>query len=122
LPSVTNHLQERFVKPLAVNNMVALIAPACTEARTVGEKSPTFATLAEGVEAYLETTSGSGLEVPPWLRTLEEELNRVQRLDDRATPFETEGELPLPESTLNLREMRQQLRQWREPLTTRKKK
>ena len=45
LPSVTNHLQERFVKPLAVNNMVALLAPACADARTIGEDSPTFAAL-----------------------------------------------------------------------------
>jgi hypothetical protein len=122
LPSVTNHLQERFVKPLVVNNMVALLSPACAEARTLGEKSPTFAALEDAVEDYLRSTSGSGLDVPPWLRTLEEELNRVQRLEDRSSIPDAEGELQLPECTLNLRDMRQQLRQWREPLSGRKKK
>ena len=129
LPSVTNHLHERFVKPLVVNNMVALLAPACTEARerpvipkNVALPRSSFAALQDNIEDYLQTTSGSGLEVPPWLRTLEEELNRIQRVDDRQAMSDAEGEVSLPESSLNLREMRQQLRQWREPLAPRKKK
>lgn len=129
LPSITNHLNERFVKPLAVNNMVALLGPACVEAKErqrVSKKVEflgfSFETLQENVEEYLQTTSGSGLEVPPWLRTLEEELNRIQRVDDRALASDVEGEVSLPECPLNLREMRQQLRQWREPLSPRKKK
>jgi hypothetical protein len=102
--------------------MVALLAPACAQARTLGEKSPTFQALEDAVEEYLRSTSGSGLEVPPWLRTLEEELNRVQRLEDRSSIPDAEGELQLPECPLNLRDMRQQLRQWREPLLGRKKR
>ena len=81
-----------------------------------------IAMLQDNVEDYLQTTSGSGLEGPPWLRTLEEELNRIQRVDDRQSLADAEGEVSLPECSLNLREMRQQLRQWREPLAPRKKK
>jgi len=121
LPSITNHLQERFVKPLAVNNMLAMLGPACAEARARSNAKPTFARLEKEIENYLRTTSGSGLEVPPWLRLLEEELNRLQRVDDRSSS-EPEGEVPLPELTLTLRDLRQQLRQWRDPLTARRKR
>jgi hypothetical protein len=83
---------------------------------------PSFRWLQELAEDYLKTTSGSGLDVPPWLRALEEELNRLQNEDDRWQAPDFETELRLPPCSLNLREMRQQLRQWREPLTPRKKK
>jgi hypothetical protein len=74
------------------------------------------------VEEYLKTTSGSGLEVPPWLRSLEDELNRVQQEDDRWQASDFEPELRLPPCPLSLREMKQQLRQWRDPLSSRKRK
>ncbi len=147
LPSVTNHLQERFVKPLAINKMIALLGPACTESRRRSEQPPpaapakptrgrrktvkeppepvdppAFKWLQELAEDYLKTTSGSGLDVPPWLRALEEELNRLQQEEDRWQSPEFESELRLPPCNINLRDMRQQLRQWKDPLSTRKRK
>jgi hypothetical protein len=139
LPSVTNHLQEQFVKPLAVNKMVALIGPTCAEStwpptaerpkaargrgKAAGVLSPSaFRRLQHLVEEYLKTTSGSGLEVPPWLRSLEEELNRVQKEDDRWQAMDFEPELRLPPCSLSLRELKLQLRQWRDPLSARKRK
>jgi len=141
LPSVTNHLHERFVKPLAVNKMIALMGTACEESREQGEtpakapksKSkkkatpdapqdpPAFRRMQELCEDYLKTTSGSGLDVPPWLRALEDELNKVQREDDHWQSPEYEPELRLPPCNLNLREMRQQMKQWKEPLTPRRR-
>jgi hypothetical protein len=141
LPSVTNHLEEQFVKPLTVNKMVALIGPTCTEAQWPPAPPPppkparsrskaaaatpmpsAFRRLQFLVEEYLKTTSGSGLEVPPWLRLLEDELNRVQNEDDRWQAPDFEPELRLPQGTLSLREFKQQLRQWRDPLSSRKRK
>ncbi len=150
LPSVTNHLQERFVKPLSVNKMIALLGTSCEESRKFLEWSrepspaagadkpakgrkkskaesppsdpPAFRRLQELSEDYLQTTSGSGLDVPPWLRALEEELNRLQHDEDRWQLPEFESELRLPPCSLNLREMRQQLRQWTDPLSSRKRK
>lgn len=141
LPSVTNHLQERFVKPLAVNKMIALMATSCegpqeiadilpkpTKSKskkkptaTAATEPPAFRRLQELCEDYLKTTSGSGLDVPPWLRALEDELNRVQREDDRWQSSEYEPELRLPPCNLNLREMRQQIKQWKDPLSPRRK-
>jgi len=121
LPSVANHLQERFVKPLMVNTMVAALAKAVDEGHERGDNSSAFKALVELVEQYLKTSIGSGLEIPAWLRTLEEEVNRLQHIGDPA-PAEHDTMLRLGESPLNLRELRLQLRTWQQPLTPRNSK
>lgn len=133
LPSISNHLRERFVKPLSVNTMVALLGPACAPAVPTTETAPKsrgatshkpdpFRLLQKLVDEYLKSTSGSGLEVPPWLRQLEDELNRVQDSDLATGSLDLDADLDLPPCLLNLRETKQQLRQWRDPLTGRKRK
>lgn len=131
LPSISNHLRERFVKPLSVNTMAALIAPACSTVipepppktrSTTAHRPDPFRLLQKLVDDYLKSTSGSGLEVPPWLRQLEDELNRVQDADHSIGSLDLDADLSLPPSLLNLRETKQQLRQWRDPLTGRKRK
>ncbi len=131
LPSISNHLRERFVKPLSVNTMAALIAPACLmtppeppprSRGAIAHRPDPFRLLQKLVDDYLKSTSGSGLEVPPWLRQLEDELNRVQHADQSTGSLDLDADLDLPPSLLNLRETKQQLRQWRDPLTGRKRK
>lgn len=119
LPSVSSHLQERFVKPLAVNRMVASLEPAWRGAQEGNVETDAMNTLKQAIEAYLQDTTGAGLDVPAWLRTLEEELNRVQGVDDLPRT-EVEPNLSLSLAPLSLREMRQQIRNWRQSLTTRK--
>ncbi len=121
LPSVANHLQERFVKPLMVNTMVAALARATEEAQGQGIQSPAFESLLRLMEDYLKSTIGSGLEVPAWLRTLEEEVNRIQQTGD-AVSGDQEPLLRLGEAPLNLRELRLQLRTWQQPLSPRNSK
>lgn len=121
LPSVTNHLQERFVKPLAVNHMLAQIRPACEDADAGRVDSPSFQTMQTAVEEYLKTTSGSGLDVPAWLKTLEEELQHVHESGDAPVP-DVEPQLRLPAPTLSLKDLRQQLKGWKQPPSERKGK
>ncbi|MBM4077064.1 MAG: hypothetical protein FJ267_15650, partial [Planctomycetes bacterium] len=121
LLSVSNHLQERFVKPLAVNHMLARMKPACEDADRGRSNSPSFMALQTSVEEYIKTTSGSGLEVPSWLRMLEDELNRVHESGEQPTP-DSEPQLRLPPSSIALKELRQQLKQWKEPPSNRKGK
>ncbi len=121
MPSVANHLEERFVKPLSVNHMLARIRPACEDAEKGREESPSFQALQISVEEYLKTTSGSGIDIPAWLRTLEEELNRVHESGETAPP-DAEPQLHLPIPALSLKELRQQLKQWKQPPSDRKGK
>lgn len=121
LPSVTNHLQERFVKPLAVNHMLAQIRPACEDADAGRHDSPSFQAMQSAVEEYIKTTSGSGLDVPSWLKTLEEELQHVHESGDAPVP-DVEPQLRLPAPSLSLKDLRQQLKGWKQPPSDRKGK
>jgi hypothetical protein len=121
MPSVANHLEERFVKPLSVNHMLARIRPACEDAESGREDSQAFQALQASVEDYLKTTSGSGIDIPAWLKTLEEELNRVHESGDTAPP-DAEPQLHIPIPALSLKELRQQLKHWKQPPSDRKGK
>ena len=121
MPSVANHLEERFVKPLSVNHMLARIRPACEDADKGRIESPAFQALQSAVEEYLKTTSGSGIDIPVWLKNLEEELNRVHESGEISPP-DAEPQLQLPNSTLSLKDLRLQLKQWKQPPSDRKGK
>lgn len=114
LPSVTDRLSERFVKPLALDRILALVRPAMLDGRA-DRPSENFRRLQTETETYLSTTSGSALEIQPWLQSLSDEVQHV------------ESELSVPESTdlivpvrlvvpLTLGELAQQLAVWEKPL------
>jgi len=66
-------------------------------------------------------SSGSGLDIPLWLKTLEDELNRVHESGDQPAP-DAEPQLRLPAPAITLKDIRQQLKQWKEPPSQRKGK
>jgi len=72
LRTVADHVQERFAKPLALDRLVALIEPAMAEARQPGERKA-FTRLMQELQPYAATPTGVGLDVPHWLRRLEQE-------------------------------------------------
>src|SRR5262249_9643590 len=55
LPGVSDRLSERFVKPLLLDRILALVKPALREARGGGE-FPDFARLRAECDEYLSTT------------------------------------------------------------------
>ncbi|WP_166828364.1 hypothetical protein [Thalassoroseus pseudoceratinae] len=111
LPALTDRIEERFVKPLAVNRMLALVEPAVEDARNNRQPSAAFEALREEIQNYLESTSGSGIDVAPWLRNIEKEV-------ELADPFGSFAERPFgPRRTtdsvrLNLPQLHRQLRRW----------
>ena len=115
LPSVSDRLNERFVKPLAVNRMLALIPRAITDLHEGRLPSKSFKTLREEIDDYCANTSGAGIDVPGWLRTLENEVYNVDEFgpDDLASP---NHDLHLPLNSITLTEVRHQLDIWNEPL------
>src|SRR5262249_33504267 len=93
LNTVRDRVEERFVKPLALDRLCALVEPAVREARQ-GSGS-TFGRLQQEVQSYTATPTGVGLDVPAWLRRLELEVHRVQAAQSTlATLAETLYRIP----------------------------
>ena len=76
LPALADRLAERFLRPLAVNRMRSLVEAARDDARVQRVASPAFSRLQVEVDRYLDETHGSGIDVPPWLQRLEQEVDR----------------------------------------------
>jgi len=80
MPTVADRLAERFVRPLTIDRIRALVAPAIEEAREGGE-SPKFEMLQHDTEYLTREPTGVGLDVPTWLVALEEEVEDVLHAD-----------------------------------------
>jgi hypothetical protein len=114
LPSITDRLNERFVKPLALDRILSLVEPAVRDAKA-SRPSPAFERLEKEVEQYLSTTSGSALELQPWLQSLSDEVQTaaVEPFDPTELPQPFDDLPPLP---IDLGTLRAQLEVWEKPL------
>ena len=121
MPTITDHLKERFVKPLAVNRMLALVKQAVMDARSGKDHSPDFDLLSKEVDDYLQDSWGSGVDIPEWLRALEQEVAAAANPNDGGRPG-TEAELDVPPLKISRREFHQQAKSWRDPLGNRNRK
>jgi hypothetical protein len=108
LPSVSDRLGERFVRPLRVDRLRALVSPAMEELRN-GETAVALARLEEGITEFTEKPSGSGFDVPSWLQALEAEVDDVSASDAQDLEM-VDPLLELPQVRLSLKETEQQLR------------
>jgi hypothetical protein len=115
LGTVTDCLQERFVKPLALDQLCALIAPAMAEARQVGDH-PSFERLRRQLQPLAATPTGVGLDVPQWLRRLEAEVQRVWATQS-AVAVLAEELFRIPPRFIGHEDVQQQLHEWEEPLS-----
>jgi hypothetical protein len=71
LPSISDHFAEEFIKPFAINRILALV-PAAVKEGQAGRREPhAFQTLHREIENYLATSTGSAAELPEWLIRLE---------------------------------------------------
>jgi hypothetical protein len=116
LRSVADRIGERFVKPLALDRLCALVEPAMDEARSA-QLTGVFAQFRQALQSYAAQPVGSGLDVPHWLRRLEME---VQRVYGQRTAIATLAEdlFQTPKLPLTPEELQAQLRAWDEPLWT----
>src|SRR5205823_5131104 len=76
LITISDRLEERFVKPLRLDRLAALIGPAVDEAKLEGDH-PTFVQLKKDLQQFASAPTGVGLDAPAWLRRLEMETQRV---------------------------------------------
>lgn len=114
LPVVSDRIHERFVMPLATNRMLALVPAALEDARSGRTDSESFERLQDEVQSYLESTMGSGVDIPDWLQKLDAAVLNAgdETLEgDIAPQFFVLGD-PVP---LRLRSIQQQLKNWSPP-------
>ena len=115
LPGISDRLAERFVKPLLLDRILALVKPALRDARA-GASSPSFERLKIECNEYLSTTLGSALEPQPWLQTLEEEIQHVESDGPVSADSTPRIEPPAARAPIDLDDLRRQLTVWEKPL------
>ncbi len=107
LRTIRDRLEERFLMPFEVERAAAWIAPAAAAAaQGATEADPPFQRLAEAIQPLARRVSGVGLDVPQWLRRLEEALRDSQQ----------PGEEPAPPPPPDLDDLQRQLTEWDRPL------
>jgi hypothetical protein len=110
MPTIADRLNERFVRPLAIDRVRALIAPALREAHQ-GVAGPVFELLEEEIEQFLRDPTGVGLDVPLWISALEDEVDRHRRPDGKRT-WEEEIKAAIPARLLSFDETQTQIDAW----------
>jgi hypothetical protein len=107
---VADRIAERFVKPMVIDRMRALVEPAI---RSAGAKDDArhFELLEQECEALTREPTGVGLDTPSWLAALEEEVELArrpwhERLDERGL------EDVLPRTVLTQEQVQQELDSW----------
>ena len=122
LRTVRDRLEERFVQPLQVDQAGARVQRAAA-ARRDGqpEDNPAFRGLLAAVAPLADQPVGVGLDIPAWVRRLEDELRNVKLMDpdedSEAVEDAVPDDFPLPPPTvLGLDEFRRQITDWDTPL------
>jgi hypothetical protein len=110
LPTIADHLAERFVRPLVIDRLRALIAPAIAEGRSGATEAPSFELLEQEIEELTADPTGVGFEVPDWLASLEQEV--LDQTDGWQHPGRAETSTPPPQVKLTLDEVHAQLTGW----------
>ncbi len=114
LPSVAERLGERFIRPLEIDRLRALVRPAM-ESVSEAESSPAFDLLNREVGRFTAQPAGVGFEVPPWIDALEEEVERARQGETDDVPV-LDAAPQIKQELLSLDEIMIQLDAWQQLL------
>jgi hypothetical protein len=110
MPTVADRINERFVRPMVIDRICALVERAIREAEA-GETSPAFGQLEAETAELTREPSGVGLDTPPWLASLEEEVDdALDRIHNRDRQISLDA--LLPPVKLTFENVRRQLNRW----------
>jgi hypothetical protein len=109
LRTIRDRLEERFLLPLRLDELSALIEPCIEEARNESGSKEKINEFLEKLHPLAERPTGVGLEAPDWLIELQ---NEVRRSRESAAI-----EPPRPERfALNWSDLQKQLSEWDKPI------
>ena len=112
LPSVADRIGERFVRPLAIDRLCALVRPAIEELRR-GRSPKSFRRLEKEVARFTQQPSGVGFDLPSWLEALEDEAVRVRsRLPEARDAQDPAAHVP--QLRLSRDQFQRELERWEE--------
>ena len=79
MQSICDRLAERFVQPMAIDFMRSLVKPSINDADSNPDAvAVAFEKLQTESDRFLQSPSGSGVDVPEWLLSLEEEVELLR--------------------------------------------
>jgi len=110
LATIRDRIEERFVQPLVLDRLCAMIEPALEQAPAwLGKTEPS--PLEKELEPFATTPSGVGLDVPPWLVRLQNELERA-RMSKSDLGNLAETVFQVPKTVVTFESLIAQLRDW----------
>ena len=112
LRSVADRLGERFIRPLTIGRLRALVEPAFREATVEGPK-PAFDVLKYRIDELAGEPSGVGFVVPSWLEALEREADQL-RLPGSVDYDDFQWYTQLPKTRSTLSDISRQINAWAE--------
>jgi hypothetical protein len=77
LESVGRRIEGKFESQIQIDRLIALVQPAVSKPRT-HESLKAFDLLQHEAQAFCKTTTGVGIDLPPWLAALEHEVEQNQ--------------------------------------------
>ncbi len=108
LRTIADRLAQRFVQPLVVESLCALVRPAVEELRA-GRELVSFAELEKELAPFTAEPGGVGYDLPFWLETLQ---RTVERLELGSDEYEVPIAPLLPQVKLSLKELQRQIDAW----------
>jgi len=123
MPTVADRILERFVQPMTIDRMRALVGPAMRDAeispvpaesksKTIAKPnskaSKAFQLLEAEAELLTRHPSGVGLDVPAWLDALEEEVEQLAKRR-ASSEIDPQSLITIPIVALSVDELNEQL-------------
>lgn len=78
LATIADRVAERFVRPLLIDRVKALVEPALTAEGS--ERQEAFDALEREIASLADEPSGAGLDLPDWLSAMEDEVTSARSL------------------------------------------
>ena len=107
LATIADRVKERFAGPFAIDRLCALVEPAMEQAKDGG----TGKELEEAVKPFASVPTGVGLDLPVWLRRMQEEVGRVENAQTALASL-AETLYQIPKIAVSLNDLQQQMEGW----------
>jgi hypothetical protein len=107
MPTVADRILERFVQPMTIDRMAALVEPAIEDACRQ-RSSHAFEIIEQEADLLTRYPTGAGLDVPAWLTAVDEEVDAVMQKRENGD-FDTENLLSVDAIVIERENLEDQL-------------